>query len=50
MTPLARALLRRLRIARCALLGGHTGGRPLGAFYLCGRCRAVVDITTGRTR
>lgn len=47
---MTRALLRRLRIARCALLGGHTGGRPLGAHYLCGRCRCAVDIVTGRVR
>lgn len=45
-----RVLLRGARLLRCALLGGHTGGRPLGAYYLCGRCRCVISITTGRIR
>lgn len=47
----ARGRLRRhLVLVRCTLGGGHTGGRLLGAHYLCGRCSRVVDITTGRAR
>lgn len=43
-------LRRRLTQLRCTLAGGHTAGRPLGAFYLCARCASVVDIATGRRR